>query len=588
MLSIQQQLTQLMEDAFAVNGMERKYGAVLPSRHLNLARFQCNGALAAAKQYRQQPRQIAQKVINSLADETMIADISVAGSGFININIDDAYLATYVEQIGNDEMLGCSRVDQPDTVVIDFGGPNVAKPMHVGHLRSSVIGESLKRIFRFRGDNVIGDIHLGDWGTQMGMIITEIERQQPNLSYFDEEYKGSYPEKSPVTIDDLQELYPTASQRCKTNPADMEAARKATVELQQGHPGYRALWQHFVDVSIAELKEDFDKLSIDFDLWLGESDAHPRISALIDRLKREGHLEESEGALVVDVSLPDDKKAVPPVILVKSDGGVLYATTDLATIEQRVQELKANLILYVVDYRQSDHFLQVFRCAYKTGVAPRDVKMEHIAFGTVNGKDGKPFKTREGGVMRLKDLISMIIDSALERMEELKWTEFDDTDKAEIARRVGLAAIKFADLDNHYSSDYVFDLDKFSSFEGRTGPYLLYTLVRIKSILRKASNLGLMSGTVLPPQSTSERELLFKLSEFSDAIEQAYKSRAPNIICEFAYNLAVIFNAFYRDNHILRETDLNRQSAWLTLLRICDQILDTSLDLLGIETVEQM
>jgi arginyl-tRNA synthetase len=461
--------------------------------------------------------------------------------------------------------------------------------MHVGHLRAAIIGQSLKLVARFLGHDVLGDVHLGDWGLQMGMLISELERRRPDLPYFDADFTGPYPEEPPLTIADLEEMYPAASSSAQSDTAAMESARLATVELQRGRPGYRALWQHFVDISVAELKTDYADLNVEFELWLGESDTQARIPALIERLRQSGHAYESEGALVVDVSEPDDQKEVPPLMLLKSDGAVLYSTTDLATIEQRVQDLNAQLILYVVDNRQADHFRQVFRGAGKTQIAPASVVLEHTGFGTMNGRDGRPFKTRAGGVMRLKDLIELVTEKAAERMAELDVArDYDDAEKAEIARMVGMATLKYADLMNHRTKDYVFDLDRFSSFEGRTGPYLLYTTVRTKSILRKAKAQELAPGAILPPASQMERDVQLKIAELPDVICLAFDARAPNHLCDFGYALATTFNRFYHEHHILRESDRAQQASWLALSSCFAASLQLVLELLGIEVPERM
>ncbi|MGW8370520.1 MAG: arginine--tRNA ligase, partial [Gammaproteobacteria bacterium] len=497
MSSLTTVLTGLVSEAFLQAGYEPRYGRVAESNRPDLAQFQCNGALEAAKAAGRKPRDVAAEVVSALnaspAASAMLAEIGIAGPGFINLDVTDEYLAAHVQGM-RDERLGSDPVASPDRYLIDYGGANVAKPMHVGHLRSSIIGESLKRIARFIGHDVTSDVHLGDWGLQMGMLIAELARRCPELPYFDASRDSGFPSESPVTIEDLQEMYPEASRRAKSSDEAMAAARTATMELQSGRPGYLALWRHLVAVSIAELRPDFEALGVSFDEWLGESDVADAIPALIERLKRDGSATLSEGAWIIDVAEPGDKKSPPPLIVAKSDGSALYGTTDLATIEQRLASGIEHM-LYVVDNRQSDHFLQVFRAARKAGIAPPSVGLEHIGFGTMNGTDGKPFKTREGGVMRLKDLIEIITSKARERMAEAKVAQDFSADEAEsVARDVGLAALKYADLMNHRARDYIFDLDRFSAFEGKTGPYLLYTTVRIRAILRKADQRALTPG----------------------------------------------------------------------------------------------
>lgn len=589
MESLKQQLTSIVSDAFIAAGLDRAYGEVVVSSRPDLGQFQCNGALPAAQQQKANPRQIAQQVVDILAVSPVFREVSIAGPGFINLVLTDEFLATHVQQMAAAAQLGYEPAAEPQKVIIDYGGANIAKPLHVGHLRAAIIGESLKRLARFLGHDVLGDIHLGDWGLQMGMVISELERRWPDLPYFDPAYQGEYPAESPVTIADLDEIYPAVSSRAKEDAAVMEAAKRATVLLQEGHPGYRALWQHIHDVSVADLKTDYDRLNIEFDLWLGESDTQARIPALIERLRAEGLAYQSQGALVVDVAEPGDKKELPPLMLVKSDGAVLYDTTDLATIEQRVQDYAPDLILYVVDKRQGDHFVQVFRAAYKTGIAPASLKLEHIPFGTMNGPDGRPFKTRAGGVMKLKELIQMITDKARERMQAAEiGREFSEAEQAEIARLVGIATLKFADLMNHPARDYVFDLDRFAAFEGRTGPYLLYTAVRINSILRKAAERGLAAGRILPPAGDAERDVLLKIAELPDVLVLAFEKRAPNYLCDYAYTLAALFTRFYHEHHILREENPAQQASWLGLASLSLTTLTLVLDLLGIEIPQRM
>ena len=524
MASLRVFLTDIVSECFQTCGYDQKYGQVTVSNRPDLGHFQCNGPLAAAKAYRENPRDIASKIAAGLTKNDVFKTISVAGPGFINIALSDSYLANYVAKM-EDARLGVEKVLEPDTIVVDYGGANIAKPLHVGHLRSGIIGEAIKRLARFLGHNVIGDVHLGDWGLQMGMVISEIERRSPTLPYFSDGDNGPYPEQSPVTVEDLDEIYPTASARCKTDELALEEARRVTRELHDGRPGYFALWKKIHDVSVDDLKSDYEKLNIEFDLWLGESDARDRIAQLTNRLVKQGVAERSQGALVIFVARPDDKMDLPPLLLIKSDGAALYGTTDLATIEHRMEQFKPNLMLYVVDSRQSDHFNQVFRAARKAGIAPEsEVAFEHIGFGTMNGKDGKPFKTRSGDVMKLKDLIQMLVIKAAERMEEAEVAEkYSAEEKQAIARTIGVAALKFGDLMNQPSKDYVFDLDRFASFEGKTGPYLLYTAVRIKSIMRKAAEQGLSVGPLIPAVSDIERAILLKLASLADQLQISAK-----------------------------------------------------------------
>ncbi len=589
MTSIRAQLTEIVSSVVDALGYDPQYGEVVLSNRPDLSQFQCNGALAAAKRYGRKPRDLAQEIADRLREDDRFQEVSLAGPGFINLTLTDAFLVEQIRQIAADDHWGYGPTTEPERTIIDYGGANVAKPMHVGHLRAAIIGESIKRLTRFVGHQVVGDVHLGDWGLPMGQVIAELADRHPDWPYFDPDSSGPYPTESPVSIDDLDEIYPAASGRAKADPEFMETARQATRDLQAGRSGYRALWQHFVDVSVAELKRDYQDLNVHFDLWLGESDVHELIDPLVARLRAEGHAYESEGALVIDVAEADDKREIPPLLLVKSDGAVLYGTTDLATIDQRVDELNADRVLYVVDQRQSLHFEQVFRAAHKGGVAPAAVALEHLGFGTMNGKDGKPFKTRTGGVMKLRVLIEMITDKARERLSEVEAAQgYPAAEKEEIARMVGVATLKFADLSNQRTQNYVFDLDRFSAFEGRTGPYLLYTAARTRSILRKAADEALAIGPLQTPADEIERALLLKLTEFPDVVQAAFQQRMPHHLCEYAYTLATAYNRFYHEHYILIEEDAAQQASWLALSQATVDLLSLTLDLLGIEVPERM
>ena len=586
-MSLLADLSSRFGDAFASQGLDRAYGAVVPSQRPELAQFQCNGALAAAKTAERSPHDIAGDVVAAVADPAVLAELSIAGPGFINITVTDEFLATHVQAMEADARLGVPLPDPPDRVLVDYGGPNMSKSMHVGHLRASIIGESLKRLFRFLGHDTAGDIHIGDWGMPVGQLIIELQRRRPELPYFDPESSGPYPDESPVTLDELSEMYPVVAARTAADPEEAERARQATLELQNGRPGYVALWGHFHRVSEDEQKKDFDALGVEFDLWRGESTVANRLAPLVGRL-REEVAEESEGALIIDVARPGDKKEMPPLLLTRSDGSYLYSTTDLATVEHRMED-GFTVLLYVVDARQGLHFEQVFRAARAGGLVPPDVVMEHIAFGTVNGSDGKPFKTREGGVLRLQDLIAMVTDAARKRLDEAEIAQdYPEEERSRIARQVGLGALKFGDLSNHRTSNYVFDLDRFTSFEGKTGPYLQYGAVRIKSILRKAAERGLAPGPIGPPTEPQERDLMLRLSRLPEVLARTADLRAPNTIAEYAYDVVTDFNRFYEVCHILREPDPTRQASWLGLVDLTLRILTLLLDLLGIEVPERM
>jgi arginyl-tRNA synthetase len=586
-MSLLADLSTRFGEAFASQRLDRAYGAVVPSQRPELAQYQCNGALAAAKAADRNPRDIAEAIVAEVADPAVVAELWVAGPGFINITVTDEFLASHVQAMEADTRLAVPLPDHPDRVLVDYGGPNMSKSMHVGHLRASIIGESLKRLFRFLGHDTAGDIHIGDWGMPVGQLIIEMERRQPELPYFDPDSSGPYPDESPVTLDELSEMYPVVVARTTDDLEEAERARQATLELQNGRPGYVALWGHFRRVSENEQKRDFDALGVEFDLWRGESTVADRLAPLVGRLL-EGVAEESQGALIVDVAEVDDKKEMPPLLLTRSDGSYLYSTTDLATLDQRMDD-GFNVVLYVVDARQGLHFEQVFRAARLGGVVPPDVVLEHIAFGTVNGPDGKPFKTREGGVLRLQDLIAMVADAARKRLDEAEIAQdYPEEERSQIARQVGLGALKFGDLSNHRTSNYVFDLDRFTSFEGKTGPYVQYGAVRIKSILRKAAERELSAGPIVPPSAPQERDLMLQLARLPEVLQRTADLRAPNTMAEYAYDVVTDFNRFYEVCHILREPDPVRQASWLGLVDLTLRVLILLLDLLGIDVPERM
>ncbi len=588
MNSLKARITEIFSEAFKECGYESSFGLVVESQRPDLGQFQCNGALALAKSVKKNPLEIAQNIVETLKNHSFLKNLSITGSGFINITVENAFILECLKQISIETNLANQIIDKPKTIVIDFGGPNIAKPMHVGHLRSAIIGDCLQRLFSFLGHNVISDNHVGDWGTQMGMLICELKRRQPNLLYFDISNKGPYPESPPLSINDLEEMYPLANKRCKEDEESMTEAVSATNELQEGREGYIALWKHFVALSTETLKNDFNMLGITFNLWLGESFYTERMEKLIKKLKSEGYAINSEGALIIQLEGKSNKKKMLPLMLVKSGGGYLYGTSEITTIEYRINNLHANTILYVVDKRQSLHFEQVFLAAYKTGIANHDIVLEHVGFGTVNGKDGKPFKTREGGIMKLNELIEQVTQKAVERMKEAGIAQsFSNEERMDIAHKVGIATLKFADLMNHRTSDYVFDIDKFSRFEGKTGPYLLYTAVRIKSILRKAKKSCITAGEIIAPKEY-ERDLMLILNQIPDVLKKSEEGFAPNYLCDLAYNLAKEFNKFYNECHILREKDKLKQGSWLALAVLCLKELELLLSLLGIEIPERM
>lgn len=585
-MTLENRVAAALKTAFAACALDPKGAEVTVSNRPEIADFQCNGLLPLGKSLGKNPRDLGEQVIQALEAQALNwASFSLAGPGFINIVVHKNFCAQYLEEVHAQGHLGCVPVAHPRTVFFDYGGMNVAKPMHVGHLRSSITGETLKRIYAFCGDTVVGDIHLGDWGTQMGMMIYALSQRFPDLPYFDDAHMGPYPKESPVTLDDLQDMYPDISAKCKEDVATADLARRATYELQQGRPGYVALWQHFVDVSIADMKQHLDVLGVSFDQWFGESRYNDRLKDMIDRFQKTGMVVESEGALVIPVSKPEDKADIPPLMLRKSDGGVLYATTDLATIEEREKDFGAQKAIYVVDVRQSLHFEQVFRAAHKLGFKS---DLVHIGYGTMNGPDGKPFKTRTGGVMRLGDLIQMLRDQALARINEAGLAkDMPESERTDIADMVGVAALKFADLQHDISQNYLFDLSKFTRFEGKTGPYLLYAAVRIQSILRKAAELGHKPGA-LDIQEDREKELALILAQFPEVIARAYDKMRPNMLCDYAYTLAQTFSRFYADCHVLGAQTPDLLGARLRLCALTHDHLRAVLHLIGIRIPERM
>ncbi len=589
MPSLTTRLSSILGDAFTALGLDAGFGDVVVSSRPELAPFQCNGALGAAKAAGRNPRELAEAVVAAVDPAGIIAAMSVAGPGFINVDVSADHLAVAVGEMRYAPHLGVAQPLEGRRVIVDYGGPNVAKTLHVGHLRPAIIGESVKRTLRYAGADAVGDVHLGDWGTSMGQVIALLEQQRPELPYFDAGATGPFPDESPVTVADLERLYPEAAARYKVDADFAAEARLATVKLQEGRPGYRALWQHFRDVSVDDMKVLFGDLNVSFELWYGESSVHDRIAAMIERIRREGVLQESDGALIVDVAEPGDTKEIPPLLLVKSDGGYLYSTTDLATVEERVDDLGADAVFYVVDARQALHFEQVFRAARKSGIAHEAVILEHDPFGTVNGPDGKPLRTRDGDLPGLRTLIDAAVDRATARLAENDLaTEYPEAERQAIAKTVGIAALKYGDLQNHRTSDYVFDLDRFVSFEGKTGPYLLYSAVRIQSILRNASARGVTPGDVLPPIHTAERGLMLRIARFPDVLARSVEFRSPNHIAEYAYEVATDFNRFYEACHILNEPDPARQASWLALVALALRLLRTLLDLLAIDVPERM
>ncbi|MBQ6799071.1 MAG: arginine--tRNA ligase [Oscillospiraceae bacterium] len=572
-----------VSSAFEAAGYDAQYGKVTVSNRPDLGEYQCNGAMPAAKAYRKAPFMIANDVAAKLSGNPAFASVEAVNPGFLNLRMAPEFVSDYLNRMAEAERFGLEADPNPRTIVIDYGGPNVAKPLHVGHLRSAIIGESIKRIYRYFGNIVVGDIHMGDWGLQMGLIIAELRERKPDLPWFDEQKTEGFPEEAPFTISELEEIYPTASAKSKVDEEFAKKAHEATYQLQHGQPGHLALWKHIMAVSVADLRKNYDNLDVSFDAWYGESDSDAYIPAMLEDLKAKQLLTESNGALVIEVAEETDKKEIPPCIIVKSDGATLYATTDLATMVQREELWKPDKILYIVDKRQSLHFEQVFRAARKAGIVRPETELQHIGFGTMNGKDGKPFKTREGGVMRLERLIREITEFVTEKVKENQIVSGDAVE--ETSRLIAMAALKYGDLSNLATKDYIFDMDRFAAFEGNTGPYILYTIVRVKSIL---SRYGKEIGAIRPAQSAPEKDLMLAISRFADNLQLAYRDSAPNVICAYIYELAGAVNKFYHETRILSEEDEEKKSGYIALIALAKRVLEACIGLLGFAAPEKM
>ena len=575
-------ITEKMQQAFVDAGYDASFGRVTVSNRPDLCEYQCNGALAAAKQYKCAPIAIANAVVEKLnADDYSLVEAVMPG--FINLKLSATFLQNYLEEMRNAEDFGVEKIGAGQTIVVDYGGANVAKPLHIGHLRPAIIGETLKRLHAFLGYNTIGDVHLGDWGLQMGLIIAELHERQPELPYFDPDFTGEYPTESPFTISELEEIYPTASGK-KSDPEFSHKAHQATFELQQGHRGYRAIWNHIMNVSVADLRKNYDNLDVHFEKWLGESDADPYIPPMVEDLKARGIAVQSEGAWVVPVSEEGDKKEMPPMILVKSDGSAIYATTDLATMVQRMQDWAPNKILYVTDKRQNLHFEQVFRAARKSGIVPEATRLEHVGFGTMIGADGKPFKTRDGGVLRLEQLIADMTDFVRTKVVENKIVA--ESEVEETTRKIAMAALKYGDLSNQPTKDYNFDMERFAAFEGNTGPYILYTIVRIKSILNRYGAWEHLPIQAAP--NAEAKDLMLAITKLGPTMEMALQNEAPNQICAYIYELAGCVNKFYHETPILKEENEELKAGHIALIGLAKRILETCIYILGFQAPEKM
>ncbi len=581
-------ISEEMQQAFAAAGYDAELGRVTVSNRPDLCEYQCNGAMAGARKYHKAPIMIANDVAEKLSDSKVFAEVQAVAPGFLNLKIKNSFFTDYLKEMEKADKFGLDKPEKPMKIVVDYGGANIAKPLHVGHIRSAVIGESVKRILRYCGHAVIGDVHLGDWGLQMGLVITELKERKPDLVYFDESFTGEYPTEAPFTISELEELYPTASKKSKEDPEYKAKAMDVTFKMQSGVRGYRAIWKHILNVSVADLKKNYGSLNVDFDLWKGESDVHDIIPGMVEYMKKEGYAHESEGALVVDVKEDTDTKEIPPCMILKSDGASLYNTTDLATIMDRMENIHPDEIIYLTDKRQELYFVQVFRCARKTKLVKPETILKWIGFGTMNGKDGKPFKTRDGGVMRLEVLIRETTEEMYRKITENH--ELSEEEAKNTAKLIALAALKYGDLSNQASKDYVFDLDRFTSFEGDTGPYILYTIVRIKSILNKYKEQGGNPDTaeLMDAVSVSEKDLMMQLAGFKSTMESAGAELAPHKICAYIYDLANAFNRFYHETRILAEEDEKRKEGLIALLVLTKEIMETCIDVLGFSAPDRM
>ena len=581
-------ISEEMQQAFAAAGYDAELGRVTVSNRPDLCEYQCNGAMAGAKKYHKAPIMIANDVAEKLSDSKVFSEVQAVAPGFLNLKIKNSFFTDYLKEMEKADKFGLDKPEKPMKIVVDYGGANIAKPLHVGHIRSAVIGESVKRILRYCGHEVIGDVHLGDWGLQMGLVITELKERKPDLVYFDDSFTGEYPTEAPFTISELEELYPTASKKSKEDPEYKAKAMDVTFKMQSGVRGYRAIWKHILNVSVADLKKNYGSLNVDFDLWKGESDVHDIIPDMVEYMKKEGYAHESEGALVVDVKEDTDTKEIPPCMILKSDGASLYNTTDLATIMDRMENIHPDEIIYLTDKRQELYFVQVFRCARKTKLVKPETILKWIGFGTMNGKDGKPFKTRDGGVMRLEVLIRETTEEMYRKITENH--ELSEEEAKNTAKLIALAALKYGDLSNQASKDYVFDLDRFTSFEGDTGPYILYTIVRIKSILNKYKEQGGNpdAAELMDAVSASEKDLMMQLAGFKSTMESAGAELAPHKICAYIYDLANAFNRFYHETRILAEEDEKRKEGLIALLVLTKEIMETCIDVLGFSAPDRM
>lgn len=545
--------------------------------------YQYNGVMGLAKEYHKNPREIAEEIVERIKKDNVYKDINVAGPGFINITFSDEQLINHANELNANINLNYEN-DNPKTIFFDYGGANVAKALHVGHLRSANIGEALKRLATSLGNKTIADTHLGDWGRPIGLVMTEIKHRFPDLPYFDENYKGEYPKESPVTNDDLMEIYPLASSKAKEDEEYMEEARVITSKFQNNDRGLMALWHHIMDVSKADIKRVYDRLNVTFETWEGESDCYKYIPETVEYLENNGFIEDSQGAKIIDVSEPDDDHEVPPILLIKSNGAASYESTDIAGLWERMHLFNPDEVWYLTDARQALHFEQVFRAVYKTGIVPKSTNLEFIPFGTMNGKDGKPFKTRDGGVMTLEALLDM----AKVECEKKILPNITGEERANIAENVAVAAVKYADLIPFRLTDYIFDPEKFSDIQGKTGPYLLYSTIRMRSLLNNAKNENISFKTVKKLYNKLDREIIINLLSINNVLTKSMNTRSLNEIAEYLYRITNTYNNFYSQHRILTEEDPDLRESWLTLTKIVYDNNMKLLDILGIKVPDRM
>ena len=589
MESILEVLTKKFEAVFEKASYDKSYATVGVSNRPDLCEFQCNGAMSLAKLYKKKPLDIALEVVEKLKEDKAFSKLEAVPPGFINMSLSDEFLSDYLQSMSKEEKFGINITNKKDKIIVDYGGANIAKPLHVGHLRSAIIGESIKRLGAYFGNEMIGDVHLGDWGLQMGLIIEQLKCDKPDLVYFDENYNSQYPKEAPFSLEELEEIYPKASARSKEDKEFRDKAQENTLKLQSGYAPYISIWEHMMRISKADLKKNYDNLDVHFELWKGESDVQKYIEDLCKDLEERKIAYISDGALVVDIGEEGDTKELPPCIIRKSDGAALYATSDLATLIEREMLYDPDAYIYVADKRQELHYTQFFRVARKANIVKPEHRLSFIGFGTMNGSDGKPFKTRDGGVMRLEHLITLVNEAVYKKIKDNR--DIEDEEAKNIAATVGLAALKYGDLSNQAAKDYVFDIDRFTSFEGNTGPYILYTIVRIKSILAKyeeSSDVRLDYSYLKPAIHESEKALVLELSKFNYVLNNAWKEIAPHRICQYIYSLSNLFNSFYHEVKILSEEDKERKLSYLALILLTKSVLEDCIDILAIKAPERM